>query len=88
MVRVILGMGGLAAALAVLNETFRWINWYEIARMIDNDEVGPAIEAFLDAVSNRGAIVAGILLLMSIIVLSWPPRRIDPALPSAANENA
>ena len=88
MVRAVLCVGMLAGALNALSESLRNINWYMIARTVENDQVGPAIEAFLGAIHDPTAAIAGVLLLLSIILLAWPPRRIDHVQSSPANEGA
>jgi hypothetical protein len=46
-----------------------------IVDMLKNGQVGPAIERFLGYWRGEPAVFAGIIFIVSVIVLAWPPRR-------------
>jgi hypothetical protein len=41
-------------------------------------EVGPALERLFGAFSQQPVVVAGVIMLISVLVMSWPPRRRTP----------
>jgi len=88
MMRVVLGASGLAATLAALRYALDRIDWWKIGALVNGEQPGPAVEVFLDRVDNQSAVLAGILLLVSIILLAWPPRRSDSPTFPASREGA
>ncbi|HET6429610.1 MAG TPA: TM2 domain-containing protein, partial [Phycisphaerae bacterium] len=84
MVRAALGAFGLLMAVYSLRAALAAIDWSAIAEKIRPHQTGQAIELLFAQVREAPAILAGVLLLASIIVLCWPAeRRIAPAVPEA-----
>ncbi|MHC4441379.1 MAG: protein kinase domain-containing protein [Planctomycetota bacterium] len=73
--RATLGTIGLFLTLQILKDALSHIDWYVISGMVNSDQIGPAIENFLNSADDRGALIAGVFFLASIILLAWPARR-------------
>jgi hypothetical protein len=87
-IRAVLGAIGLLMTLSALDEALDRVNWVVISGMLNSDQVGPAIEAFLDAARDEQAMVAGFLFVASTLMLAWPPRRSAPPATELRNEGA
>jgi len=83
--RATLGTIGLFLTLQVLKNALSKIDWYAISARINDDQVGPAIEKYLNSVHQEGALIAGVIFLASIILLAWPARKLHAE--ATANEN-
>ncbi len=87
MARAALGAFGLLFAVCpTLQEALEGIKWDLVAPRMNNEDVGEAIDLMLGGVDQRTALIAGILFLVSIMVLVWPRRRQPVEAPSQAGE--
>jgi hypothetical protein len=43
--------------------------------LFQQNQVGPALERLFSAFSQEEAIFAGVIMLASVLMLSWPPRK-------------
>jgi hypothetical protein len=57
-----------------------------MADLIQQNQVGPALEILFRAFSQEEAIVAGVIMLASVLILSWPPRKRVPAFGPLPNQ--
>ena len=86
--RAALGSLGLAVALKTLADAMRGINWFEIRVMIDQDQVGRAIQTFLERFRNDTSSTAAVIAVVSLVMLAWPAKRKNPLQPNAIEEGA
>ena len=89
--RVVLGVAGLLfAAFAGSSVLSHWdaVNqtWAPIAAQLQADQVGPAIETFMNAMEGTAAVAGLLSLAASVVILALPPRRPEPAKPSQPGE--
>ncbi len=85
--RALLGSSGLLLGLyPMLHASLRHMRWDRVAALVQADNVGMAIEMVLDTVVVEVAVVAGLMFLVSIVLLVWPARR--PAEPTAVQAGA
>ncbi|MGB2821932.1 MAG: hypothetical protein WBF17_13190, partial [Phycisphaerae bacterium] len=75
MVRAVIGGFGLLMTISALQAAFEDIPWPAIAEKADAFQTGAALEMFLGRIHEPSAVLAGILLLASMIVLCWPDQR-------------
>jgi len=76
MFRAILGViGVVGAAYGILHEAFRNIHWDSLAALVHDHKGALAIESALNAVDGTNAAAAGVVILISIVILGWPARR-------------
>ena len=50
----------------------------EAIDMLNNEQLGPALERLFKSAGDDELIFALILVLASVIILAWPPRRKQP----------
>ncbi len=79
LIRALAGLGGFFWAI----QLFRGgaISTDSVRRMVDliqQNQLGSALEILFRAFSREEAIVAGIIMLASVLILSWPPRKRAP----------
>ncbi len=78
-IRALLGLGGFFWAIQLFrSEAMSASEAKSIAELIQQHEVGRALERLFSALSQEEAIFAGVIALASILVLAWPPRRHTP----------
>jgi hypothetical protein len=77
--RAIAGLGGFFWAIQLFRGDA--ISTDSVQRMVDlikQDQVGSALDILFRAFSQEEAIVAGVIMLGSVLILSWPPRKRAP----------
>jgi hypothetical protein len=60
-----------------------------VQRMVDliqQNQVNAALEILSRALSQQQAIMAGVITLLSVLILSWPPRRRTPVFAPVPNQ--
>ena len=87
-VRVPIGVGGLAYVLERLSVVFRRLDLASIVDLVNSNQPAPAAEAFFNAILTDPGLEAGGWLLASIVLLVWPARRPRPATAATDNEGA
>jgi hypothetical protein len=79
LIRAIAGLGGFFWAIQLFRSDA--VSTDSARRMVDliqQNQVGPALEILFRAFSQEEAIVAGVITLISVLILSWPPRKRAP----------
>jgi serine/threonine protein kinase len=79
LIRAIAGLGGFFWAIQLFRGDA--ISTDSVQRMVDlikQNQVGSALDILFRAFSQEEAIVAGIITLISVLILSWPPRKRAP----------
>jgi hypothetical protein len=79
LVRALLGLGGFFWAIRLFDsEAISKEQVRGIVDLMQQNQMGPALERLFGAFSQEEAIFAGVILLVSVLMLSWPPRRRTP----------
>jgi hypothetical protein len=87
LIRAILGMGGFFWAVTMFRG--QAVSTESVHRMIDlfqQNQVGDALQILFGAFSQEQTIVAGVVILLSVLVLAWPPRRRPPVFAPVPNQ--
>jgi TM2 domain-containing membrane protein YozV len=76
LIRALLGLGGFFWAIRLFgSEAISKEQVQGIVDLMQQNQMGPALERLFGAFSQEEAIFAGVILLISVLILSWPPRR-------------
>lgn len=87
LIRALLGLGGFFWAISLFRgEVLSWSEAQGIAGLIQQNEVGRALERLFGAFGQEEAIFAGVIVLVSILILAWPPRRQTPIFAPMPNQ--
>ncbi len=87
LIRAVIGLGGFFwAARLFCGEAISTEQVRRIVDLIEKNEVGPALQRLFSAFSQEEAIFAGVIILGSVLILSWPPRRRTPVLVPATHQ--
>ena len=87
LVRALLGLGGFLWAIQLFRaEVMSNGEAQGIVDLIQQNQVGPALERLFGALSQEEAIFAGVIALVSVLVLAWPPRRRTPIFAPTLNQ--
>ncbi|NLZ03652.1 MAG: TM2 domain-containing protein [Phycisphaerae bacterium] len=87
LIRALLGMGGFFWAISLFrNEVMSSSEAQAIAGLVQQNEVGRALERLFSALGQEEAIFAGVIALVSILILAWPPRRQPPIFAPMPNQ--
>ncbi len=79
LIRSVLGLAGFFWAVqlfrgsALSNEEVQ-----KIGEFIQQNQIGPALQQLFSAFNEEEVIFAGAIILVSVLMLSWPPRRRTP----------
>jgi hypothetical protein len=73
--RATLGIAGHVVALKALYDAFAPVDWFKINALVSDEAPGAALDLLMNAVNMRMLAIAGIVSLVSILMLAWPPRR-------------
>ncbi len=79
LIRALAGLGGFFWAIQLFRSDA--ISTDAVQRMVDlikQNQVGSALEILFHASSQEEAVVAGVITLISVLILSWPPRKRAP----------
>jgi len=85
LMRGILGLGGLLAAIMMLADGMYWY-FQGIGEMSNSGELGAVLERFLNGCQSEGAVFAAIIFVLSVIILAWPPKPRKMMLTPALNQ--
>lgn len=85
-IRAVLGMLGLLFALLFFSEAMPRQYPREAINMLNNRQLGPALEKLLRISGKDEAVIALILVVVSVVVLAWPPRQKQPVLTTVQNQ--
>jgi len=87
LIRALLGLGGFFWAIQLFrSEAISSAEAQGIVDLIQQDQVGPALERLFGAFSQEEAIFAGVIALVSVLMLAWPPRRQTPVFAPMPNQ--
>jgi hypothetical protein len=87
MIRAVVGLGGFFWAIRLFrSEIMATADVQGVVDFLKQDQVGLALERLLGAFSQEEAIFAGVIILLSVLVLAWPPRRQRPVFAPVANQ--
>ena len=87
LIRALLGLGGFYWAIQLFRGEA--MSATEVQSMVDlfkQNQVGPALEELFSAFSQQEAIFAEVIILLSVLVLSWPVRRRTPVFAPMPNQ--
>jgi len=79
LIRAVLGLSGFFWAIRLFCDGALPID--EVPGLVDQikqNQVGPALERLFSVFSQEEVVVAGIIILASVLILAWPPRRRAP----------
>jgi hypothetical protein len=87
LIRALLGLGGFFWAISLFRgEAMSSSEAREVANLMRQSDWGPALERIFSAFSQEEAIFAGVVALVSILLLAWPPRRQTPIFAPMPNQ--
>jgi hypothetical protein len=76
MVRGTLGVGGLMLAMLPLSGAFqRQGGWKSVGLVVSHKQYAEAADLVLQNLRTEHAVFAGVIFIVSIIILAWPPRK-------------
>lgn len=79
LIRALLGLVGFFWAIQLFRSEV--MSQGEVQNIVDlfrQNQAGPALDRLFGAFGQEEAIVAAVIMLISVLVLSWPPRRRTP----------
>ena len=85
LVRGILGLGGLFAAVSLLADGINW-RFRGMSEEINQGEIGLILEQILKGLQSEEAVFAAIIFVISAVILSWPPKPRKMILNPALNQ--
>jgi hypothetical protein len=74
MLRAILGLMAFFCVLLVFSNAMSGSYFQEVVNMLNSQQIGPAFDMLLRSTHNEQAAFAGVLFLLSVVVLAWPAR--------------
>ncbi|MBP7051136.1 MAG: protein kinase [Phycisphaerae bacterium] len=78
-IRALAGLVGFFFGISFFcNEVMSRGETQNIVDLFRKEQAGPALERLFDVLSQEEAVVAGVIMLVSVLVMSWPPRRRTP----------
>jgi TM2 domain-containing membrane protein YozV len=87
LVRALLGLGGFFWAIQLFrSEAIAPAQVQSMVDLIRQNQVDPALKILFGAFNQQPVIVAGVIILISVLVLSWPPRRRTPFFGPVPNQ--
>jgi TM2 domain-containing membrane protein YozV len=87
LIRALLGVGGFFWAIQLFRgEVISTAEIRDIVMLIRKDLVGQGLEQLLGAFTQEEAIFAGVIALISVFIMAWPPRRQTPVFAPMPNQ--
>lgn len=78
-IRALAGLVGFFFGISFFcNEVMSRGEMQNIVDLFRQEQAGPALERLFGVLSQEEAVVAGVIMLISVLVMSWPPRRRTP----------
>ena len=74
MLRAILGLMAFFCVLLVFSDAMSGSYFQDVVNMLNSQQIGPAFDKLLRSTHNEQAAFAGVLFLLSVVVLAWPAR--------------
>jgi hypothetical protein len=87
LIRAIIGLGGFFWAIQLFRSGA--ISTDSVHKMIDliqQNQIDAALPILFRAFSQEQTVIAGVVTLLSVLVLSWPPRRRPPVFAPVPNQ--
>jgi len=81
MFRAVLGLIAFFCVLLIFSDAMSGFYFQEVVDMLNSQQIGPAFDILLRSTHNEQAAFAGVLFLVSVIVLAWPARQRQMILP-------
>jgi hypothetical protein len=79
LIRAILGLGGFFWAIQMFRSAATSTEQVQkVVDLITQNQMGPALEQLFSAFNRQEVVYAGIVIVASVLILSWPPRRRTP----------
>ena len=79
LIRSVLGLGGFFWAIQLFRDSALSTEQVQkIGEFIRQNQIGPALEQLFSSFNQEEVVFAGAIILVSVLVLSWPPRRRTP----------
>lgn len=75
LLRAVLGLTGFLWAVTMFTDQVSGHSFDEVVNMLNSQQTGLAIDRLLEICSGQGVIYAGVIFLVSVVILAWPPRR-------------
>jgi len=86
LIRALLGLGGFLFAIYAVQGVISSIELEHIVEAFQQNQVGLGIERFLSACSQDQTAIAAGTVLLSVVMLAWPPRRRTPVFAPMPNQ--
>jgi len=74
MLRAVLGLMAFFCVLIVFSDAMSGSYFQEVVNMLNAEQIGPAFDKLLLSTQNKKAASAGVLFLLSVVVMAWPAR--------------
>ena len=75
LIRALLGLVGLLFAFLAFSHAFPYNYPVGFNELLKSGQKGPAFEMLLNSLSNDEIVMAGIIFLISVVILAWPPKK-------------
>jgi hypothetical protein len=85
LIRGILGLSGLLAAVLMLADGMYW-SFRRMETMTGTEKLGPVFERVLKGLQTEGAFFAAMLFVAAVVILAWPARPKTMMLTTALNQ--
>jgi hypothetical protein len=72
MIRAVLGLMAFFCVLLVFSDAMSGSYFQEVVNMLNSQQIGPAFDKLLRSTQNEKAASAGVLFLLSVVVMAWP----------------
>jgi hypothetical protein len=87
LIRAVLGLSGFFWAIRLFCDRILPIDEVPgLVEQIRQNQAGPALERLFSAFSQEQVVVAGVIILASVLILAWPPRRRTPIFAPLPNQ--
>jgi serine/threonine protein kinase len=87
LLRAVIGLGGFFGAIHLFRgEGLSTRDTRDVVGLLQESQLGKALETLLGALSQEEVVFAGVVFLVSVLVLAWPPRRRTPVLAPMPNQ--
>ena len=87
LIRAVLGLSGFFWAIRLFCGAALPIDEVPgLVEQIKQNQAGPALERLFSAFSQEQVVIAGIIILASVLILAWPPRRRTPIFAPLPNQ--
>jgi hypothetical protein len=79
LIRAVLGLGGFFWAIQLFRDSALSTDQVQkVVEFFQQNQISPALEQLFSIFNHEETVVAGAIILISVLILSWPPRRRAP----------